>query len=613
MATDMAYSDDDKRRVLDATDIVALIGEHAALKRVGRRWSGLCPFHAENSPSLSVNAEEGLYYCFGCQAKGDALSFVMAVYRLSFQEALEHLAGRAGIRMTPISGDNGEARSQRERSLDLLTYAQGIFKDALSDPLVGKAARQYLSDRQISAEAIKYFAIGYAPQEGRSLVDQLRAKPEELVAAGLGYLDDRGRFHDHFRGRVTFPISETSGRIVAFGGRILPEIAEAYKGASPLPKYKNSPETAVYHKRRTLYGLDLARSEIVRSTEIVICEGYTDVIGMWQSGVHNAVATCGTALTEDHFDRLKNFAKRVVLAFDADGAGQDAAERFYLMEQRHNLQIAVAQLPFGKDPAEVAAVNPEALREAVMAAEPFLSFRLRRLFSRSDLTTSEGRARAAGDAIAMVVEHPNPLVRSDYVGLIADRTRLQVSELKRRIESSPHSRRSRLVAHESMQSLAQHDSEADRAAEEAMRLLVHDPQELSDVIVPDLFRSSNYRELAVIVGHSRSLSEAAVTLSQLGDKVSELFYRLASEPSSIDPFDVISTFVVQEAKIELSLLSQRLRRGGSGSDLAALSGDVTRVSLLLQQLGEGKGGEAIGELIAWIVGHRSKKDDAAWA
>ena len=605
----MAYSDDDKRRVLDATDIVALIGEHAALKRVGRRWSGLCPFHVENSPSLSVNAEEGLYYCFGCHAKGDALSFVMAVYRLNFQEALEHLAGRAGLRLTPVSGDDREARSQRERSLDLLKLAQQRFKAALEDPLLGKPARRYLEERAISAEAIKHFAIGFAPQESRSLVDELRAKPEELVAAGLGYIDDRGRFHDHFRGRITFPISETSGRIVAFGGRILPEIVANYQGPTPLPKYKNSPETAVYQKRRMLYGLDLARGEIVRSSEIVVCEGYTDVIGMWQSGVLTAVATCGTALTEEHFDRLKNFAKRVVLAFDADGAGQAAAERFYLMEQRHNLQISVAQLPFCKDPAEVAAVDPGALRKAVETAEPFLSFRLDRLFARSDLSTSEGRARAAGEAIAMVVEHPNPLVRSDYVGLIADRTRLQVSELKRRIESSPNSRRPRLVAQESMGLRGHHDTEADRAAEEAMRLLVHNPTELSDVIVPDLFRSSNFRELAAIVGNARSLAEAAVTLSQLGENVVQLFYRLASEPSSIDPFDVISTFVVQEAKIELSLLSQRLRRGGSGSDLVALSGDVTRVSLLLQQLGEGKGGEAIGELISWIVGHRSRRDD----
>jgi DNA primase len=601
----MAYSDDDKRRVLEATDIVGLIGEHVALKRVGRRWTAICPFHSEDTPSLSVNAEQGLYYCFGCHASGDSLTFVMETYRMGFQEALEHLAQRAHITLTPLSKADSESRSRREQLLGIVGRAAELYVSNLEDPVIGARAREYLSSRGISGEAIRHFRIGFAPSGGRNLMDQLRVPPQDLVDAGLAYLDDRqpGRARDHFYGRVMFPISDTSGRVIGFGGRILPELQSSREGSPPIAKYKNSPETEIYHKRRVLYGLDLARTEIVNSSEIVVCEGYTDVIGFWQSGVPRAVATCGTALSEEHFDRMKNFAKRIVLAFDADGAGQEAAERLYQMEQRHNLQIAVAKIPFGKDPGEVAATDPEALRRAVEEAEPFLAFRLRRHFARADLQSAEGRARAADEAIGMVIAHPNPLVRSDYIGLIADQTRLQFSELKARIDGRSVMRRSVVLQDRDADIETAFE---DRVAVEAMRLLVHMPQDVKEFLVPALFRNDILRQLASEMTLFDEMGEAAAYLRDRKDPSALVFFRLATIAPQMDVFDVMSTFAVKEAKYELVLLTQRLRRGGEGLDLPALSRAVSRVNELIAvvSLRDEHQGVATGELIAWLTESR---------
>jgi DNA primase len=299
----MAYSDDDKERVLTATDMVALVSEQVPLKRVGRRFVGLCPFHSEGTPSFSVNPEQGLYYCFGCQASGDAISFVMQTLRVDFQEALEHLARRSGIQLIEVSSPSKASKSKRESHLSLLSRAQQWFAKTLADNTVGREAREYLRSRGITQEAIDRFGIGFAPEEADLLQRAIGASAEDFVEVGLGYKDDRGLVRDHFRGRVMFPISDATGRVVAFGGRILPEIQE--KSSYPLPKYKNSPETYLYHKRRVLYGLDLARSTIVARNEVVVCEGYTDVVGLWQAGVENAVANFGNAISYEHFEIKK--------------------------------------------------------------------------------------------------------------------------------------------------------------------------------------------------------------------------------------------------------------------------------------------------------------------
>ncbi len=433
----MGIPDEDVARVRAATDIVALIGEHTALKRVGRRFQGLCPFHSERTPSFSVNAEEGLYYCFGCQAHGDAITFVRETEGLDFADAVERLAARAGITITRVaSGGRDEDRGRRRELLAVLEKAAAFYHEQLLNHPDAGRARNYLRSRGYDGDVVRKFRLGYAPAAFDALAQSLKAPPALLRQAGLAFENQRGRTQDSFRDRVMFPIFDAGGQPIAFGGRVLPERLRAtdYEAG---PKYRNSPESPIYQKRRTLYGLNWAKKEIARTEEAVVCEGYTDVIGFHLAGVPQAVATCGTALTEDHFQVLAHFAKRVVLAFDADAAGEAAAARLYQWEKRHEIELAVAELPRGADPAELARTQPETLVKAVGDARPFLGFRVERALASADLRTPEGRSRAAEEATAAIAEHPNELVRDQYLIDVADRTQIPPDRLRALVASAP--------------------------------------------------------------------------------------------------------------------------------------------------------------------------------
>ena len=281
---------------------------------------------------------------------------------------------------------------------------------------------------------VRQFRLGWAPDSWDALATALRL-PERVVSdAGLGFVNRRGRMQDFFRARILFPICDPSGRPVALGGRIMPPRPGQPPSERPEPKYKNSQESPIYAKRRTLYALNWAKKGIIAQGEVVVCEGYTDVIGCFQAGVPWAVATCGTALAEEHFTLLRNFAKRIVLAYDADAAGQSATSRVYEWERRHEVDVVVAELPGGSDPGELARENPEALAGAIRAARPFLQFRVDRILGAGDLSTAEGRARAAEAALTAVAEHPDDLVRDQYVMELADRCRLDADRLRERLE-----------------------------------------------------------------------------------------------------------------------------------------------------------------------------------
>ncbi|MGO9029870.1 MAG: DNA primase, partial [Acidimicrobiales bacterium] len=413
----MGIPDEDVARVRAATDIVALIGEHAALKRQGRRWVGLCPFHGEKTPSFSVNAEEGFYYCFGCQAKGDAISFVRATEHLDFVDAVRRLADKSGITIHE-DANAGRDSMRRKAFLDTMEQAAEWYHRRLLTDADAGPARDYLRSRGYDGAAVRRFRLGWAPDDWDALCVALHLSDDLAVGSGLGFVNRRGRLQDAFRARILFPICDPSGHPIALGGRVLP-------GSRDPAKYKNSAETPIYSKRKTLYALNWAKGDIISSGEVVVCEGYTDVIGLFEVGVERAVATCGTALGDEHFRLLRNFAKRVVLAFDADGAGQSAAGRFYEWERRHEVDVAVADLPPGADPGELARTDPQALRDAIARARPFLQFRVERLLATADLTTAEGRAKAADTALAAVAEHPDDLVRDQYVMQVAERCRLE--------------------------------------------------------------------------------------------------------------------------------------------------------------------------------------------
>ncbi len=289
-------------------------------------------------------------------------------------------------------------------------------------------ARDYLRSRGYDGDIVRQFRLGWAPDDWDALAKRLKVPPKVLNDAGLGFVNRRGRQQDAFRARVMFPIFDPGGRPIALGGRVLP--GSDGDGGVTGPKYKNSSESPVYSKRRTLYGLNWAKQDVVKNGEVIVCEGYTDVIAFFVAGMPRAVATCGTALAEEHVRLLRNFATRIVLAYDADAAGEAGASRVYEWERQHEVDVAVAALPAGADPAELARTDPETLRRAVGDAKPFLQFRVERILQGSDLRSAEGRARAAEAAVAAVVEHPNELVRDQYLMLVADRCRIEPAAVR---------------------------------------------------------------------------------------------------------------------------------------------------------------------------------------
>jgi DNA primase len=427
----VGINDDDVAAVRAASDIVQIVSEYTPLRRVGRQWTGLCPFHSEKTPSFSVNPNDNVFYCFGCQAKGDVIAFVMEKEALDFPGAVERLATKAGIRLRYTDRNEGEGRKKRARFIETMARAVEWYHERLlSSPDAG-AARSYLRARGLDGDVVREFRLGWAPDAWDELTRALRLDRELSEGTGLARLNSRGRLNDHFRARIVFPIADDRGDPISFGGRILP----GGEGPGNQGKYKNTTETPLYNKSKVLYGLDRSKTHIVTAGTAVICEGYTDVIGFHRAGVPLAVATCGTALTDDHVTLLTRFAaRRLVLAFDADSAGQAAAERFYRWEREHDLEVFVADLPPGLDPADVAGDDPARLEAAVEKATPFLRFRLDRVFEAADLGSNEGRARAAERALEIVAEHPTELVRDQYLMDVASRCRVEPDRLRTLLE-----------------------------------------------------------------------------------------------------------------------------------------------------------------------------------
>ena len=423
----MAIADTDIERLRESVSIVDTIQGYVQLRRVGRNWVGLCPFHAEKSGSFNIREETRRYKCFGCGASGDVFKFIQEIEHLDFVGAIEHIAGKAGYQLSYTTGGQSKDRQRSKQLTEIMAQAVEWYHNRLLTAPDARVARDYLRERGLSGDVAREFKIGWAPDDWDALSREIGVSIDLLRETGLGFVNKRGKPQDSFRARVMFPIFRDSGEPVAFGGRVLP-------GSQDPAKYKNSPETAIYAKSKTLYGLNWAKAEIVTADVVIVCEGYTDVIGFQRSGIKRAVATCGTALTEDHVRLLKRFATKVVLAFDADKAGQGAAERFYEWEQRYKVQVSVAHFPQGKDPGDLANSDPTALASAVVNAQPFLGFRLQRVLDAGSVTSPEARSRTAEQAMAVINEHPDTNVRKIYAGQVATHVGIPVADLVRLAE-----------------------------------------------------------------------------------------------------------------------------------------------------------------------------------
>jgi DNA primase len=385
-----------------------------------------------------------------------------------------------------------------------------------------------------------------------------------------------------------FPIFDVRGDLVAFGGRALP--------GGPPPKYKNSPETPIYSKRRVLYGLNWAKAPIVETGEVVVCEGYTDVIGLGQAGVRHAVATCGTALADEHFRVLKNFARRVVLAYDADAAGQAAAERFYAWEQQYEVDIAVAALPAGSDPGELARVDPGALRAAVAEAKPFLAFRLERALAAGDMRTPEGRARAAEAALAVIREHPSDLVRDQYVMQVADRTRIDPDRLRARAPSPGRAQPASPPA--PRVPVARSRPEA-----EAVRLAVHRPAEVLQRLHPVLFDDDvtldAYRALADAWEGPATELRLHDAIAAASPAAAALLQQLAVEEPATVVDDVLARLAEEAAHRAVIDLEAAARQS---PDPVSYAPAIGWLKLTVEELREpATAPEAVERLVRWLA------------
>jgi DNA primase len=466
-------------RVRDATDIVELVSEVTTVKRSGRSYMAVCPFHQEKTPSMSLDRGQGLYHCFGCGKGGDVFGFVQETQNLAFGEALEFLARRTGVTLTedPVSA---RRRGQRGAAIEAIRQAIEVYHQRLKKSLEAGPARSYLRSRDYGVDVIDEWRIGFAGVEWDTLTKELRASgiaEKALLDAGLSRKGRRGLF-DVFRGRLMFPIHDMRGDPVGFGARKVDGMNRDVTN-NPDAKYVNSADSMVYHKASLLFGLDRARRQISDTEPAVVVEGYTDVIAMHQAGIRTAVATCGTALGDGHFDLLRRFGDRVVLAFDSDEAGSKAALRGDELDTpfRLDLDLRVAVMPEGDDPADlVQAGRASELVAAVVAARPLLEHRIEYEVSRHDLAGPEGRARALHATAAHVRRVNDPIARREYSRFVSRVVGVDLSDVEAAVEGGRRGAGTRRASPE---------RPLDRLESELLRVALHAPAELGGLSESD--------------------------------------------------------------------------------------------------------------------------------
>jgi DNA primase len=419
--------------VRTAADIVKVVGDYVKLRKAGANYMGLCPFHQEKTPSFAVHPTKQIFHCFGCGVGGDVFKFVMLLENLTFPEALRRVAEKVGVPLREAVRDETFDANARERAVlyKIHEAAAKFFAAQLGGTAEGRAARAYLADRGLSDEVVGRFRLGYAPADGQGLTRALRDagfEPEALEKSGLVLRDNEDKRHfDRFRRRIIYPISNESGKVVAFGGRAL---------GDDQPKYLNSPETPIYTKGRVLYHLDRAGSAIRKLDYAILVEGYMDCIAVASAGVENVVATCGTSLTESQIRLLGRYARRVVVNYDPDSAGVAATERSLTLLLEEGFEAKVLALPGGLDPDSfIRRQGAAPYRERLANAPTYLDYLTERATTQHDVSRPEGKIAAANAVMPYLARVPNPMLRAELANRLAERLRVDErllrDELKR--------------------------------------------------------------------------------------------------------------------------------------------------------------------------------------
>jgi DNA primase len=564
-------------RIRESIDLVDLISEVTKVKRSGRTFMAVCPFHEEKTPSMSIDRARGLYHCFGCGKGGDLFSFVQETQGLNFRESLEVLARKAGVTLTEDPGA-AQRRGRRGAAIDAIRKAIEVYHTRLKTAPDAGPARAYLRARGYDVDVIDRWKMGFAGTDWDTLTKELRAGGVEERALSDAGLSRKGRqgFYDFFRGRLMFPIYDLRGDPVGFGGRKIDEVPREATN-NPDAKYVNSPDSVVYQKSRLLYGLDRARAAMSTAGEAVIVEGYTDVIAMHLAGVETAVATCGTALGDDHFDLLRRFTEKVVLAFDSDMAGSKAALRSDDLESpfRLDLDLRVALMPDGLDPADlVQEGRGDELAKAVSEAKPLLEFRIRHEVAAHDLAGPEGRARALHAAADQLRRVKDDIARNEYSRFVAREIGVELEAVERAIRpgrgggSREEPSTTRTI---------------DRREAELLRVVLSDPAGLQDLNADDFTDErlkAAFLEIADQVG--AGAAGRPIDLSAVGDSdVGDLLRRLAMDPRPLPGGkDMLLMMRNRRLDAEIDRLEEEIDELEQGTDTHS---DALRRLIALQQ------------------------------
>ncbi len=569
-------------------DIVTVIGEVTPLKKAGATYKGLCPFHQEKTPSFNVNRDKGFFKCFGCGAGGDVVKFVEMTQKIAFPEAVRMLANKIGMPIPEGEGGSEDraAASEREALVKLHETALEFFKAQLVAP-GGARARRELEVRQLTPETIAQFGYGFAPAAGRETLTSLFASQKVAIPlqlrSGLVVEREGGRIVDRFRNRLMIPIGRDNGAIVAFGGRALEE--------GQVPKYLNSPETPIYTKGRTLYGLDVTKGAVRKHNYCVLVEGYFDLAQVWQSGVHPVVASCGTALTSAQARTLKRFTAKVVLNFDPDAAGQGAAARSSELLVAEGFQVNVALLPVGSDPDTfIRRAGAREYVERLKGSKPYLEFLLDRAAAKHDLTKDQSRRAFLNEMLTVAATIPDAAARDQFADRLAHKARITESVIRDEIRKTAAQRKTEAPAVAVPSSVRVRHAEtgllwalAHRPVEALGALAALEPGDLDGLVTAPIF------EMAL------SLSDlpADVLPEMLRERLSEgegiLFERAARlEASPAPPPECVTALRRLRLEREKAAVQEAIadidRTGGDAGRLKTLWAEKTRLSRLVEEM-----------------------------
>ncbi len=586
------YKNESKDRVREAIDFLELVSARTELRRAGpARYEGLCPFHDERTPSFGIDPAQKVYYCFGCQASGDVFTFVQETEGVDFKGALELLAERYGVELEREEEDPREAekRRRRERLLELLSRTAAYYERYLWESSEARHAREYLQERGLGEEVLREFRVGYAPSAwDRVLLASRRGgfSEQELYATGLAQRSkENGRPYDRFRSRIMFPLADNRGRVLGFGARAMRE--------EQRPKYLNTSDNDVYHKGLQLYGADLARAPAAKAGEVIVCDGYTDVIALHQAGMRNVVGLMGTALTGEQVGELARMAQTLLLALDADSAGQEAMLKAFKLANKRKLDLRVVMLPAGADPAElIQRDGAAAMLSAVEGSISFVRFRAERVLAGGDPSNTEDQDRMIDELRPVFAELPESALRMELTRTVDSRMALKEGLAEKLLAAAPRSQ----PRGESGRIPARGDGDAEsararqpRASEMTRReeteraflaLCIASPEEgalaLAGLDIDEHFSSGLLRRAArhLCAGDLRApMTEVANGEARLEEdpQLKGLLAELVVEAGREQPDTVM--LEVQRLQLELARIDRQIQqaRGQDGGDISALA------------------------------------------